>query len=736
MDKQRAVGNTVTDANMLDQYFIEANKVSHDVESRKIQGLLIPERLAKLKFAIDEKKAAMRRNRRNTEKLKIQLRKETGARHLMPQRKVSLSPTEEKHRYEISLRMFDYCLHLATLAPIDELRKHVANAEKFRERVDELVVVHSDQIPFYAKIQPGKQLFSDWEVQKSKKNKEANKKNLFQSDGALSSAILGQTSASEMPDGLPEHLKKNVVSRPEKQQFYEDDGMHHIRGEATENQDKYRITVDCEQVYRNYADETKPIRGHWGLVSVTLAGTHLDFENVDSDRRWIREQVFEYNGREFRYQAGEKLPPALGKGLLEIRENVPELWEKAHKAGIRFYQQPAGFEDAVITYWKLEKQAQLYPCSIAVRDLFGGGLAESTRDAQQAIGQIPAFILGKMGCVIQITDTDVAAALKNEQRYALDELRAELTKLAELEGTRAIFRCGYYEVVRSLTQAVTSLQKKFEDKDTLVAAARRNGWMALRPSLSQKKFVRCDEQDWCKKYKEGSHRMQRDWNENRYKWLDEAGLPTPVPEDELEKMIEQQAHDSYWVESGHEEELSIWRSLLENEELSAQQLQEMKTTPYFECLVSEFSHFSDIAKEYKELVKTPKQQRAEAGLDVNLTSQLPRDQAAKKFQRHKRYREAMRPLRRETGKQMEEMYKKGFSKASVLKQIIPSAGKKGKLSKAQIKDKLRQHTMKMARQKSKEMEAEKEAAAKAEEEKKEELQDEQDTWVKASSIKM
>ena len=162
----------------------------------------------------------------------------------------------------------------------------------------------------------------------------------------------------------------------------------------------------------------------------------------------------------------------------------------------------------------------------------------------------------------------------------------------------------------------------------------------------------------------------------------------------------------------------------------------MKQTPYFECLVSEFSHFSDIAKEYKELVKTPKQQRAEAGLDVNLTSQLPRDQAAKRFQKHKRYREAMRPLRRETGKQMEEMYKKGFSKASVLKQIIPSAGKKGKLSKAQIKDKLRQHTMKMARQKSKEMEAEKEAAAKAEEEKKEELQDEQDTWVKTSSIKM
>ena len=167
-----------------------------------------------------------------------------------------------------------------------------------------------------------------------------------------------------------------------------------------------------------------------------------------------------------------------------------------------------GFEDMHITKWKLEKQAQHYAVSIGVRDLFAGGLAEPVRSAQKVINQVPAYILGKMGCVCQITDTDVAAALKHEERYALDKLKVDLIKLAEAENTRAIFRCGYYEVVKCMVSAVENLQEKFIKNDTLLAAGRRNGWLALRPSLSQQRFVPSHEQAWCATFLEGSHRMQ------------------------------------------------------------------------------------------------------------------------------------------------------------------------------------------------------------------------------------
>ena len=102
-------------------------------------------------------------------------------------------------------------------------------------------------------------------------------------------------------------------------------------------------------------------------------------------------------------------------------------------------------------------------------------------------------------------------------------------------------------------EAIESLKKKQEANQTLVAAARRNGWMAWRPSLKRNRFVRFDEEPWCKKFREGSHRMQKDWNNERYSWLDESGMPTAVPKEELDKLIDGEAVDSYFGESGHTE---------------------------------------------------------------------------------------------------------------------------------------------------------------------------------------
>ena len=91
-------------------------------------------------------------------------------------------------------------------------------------------------------------------------------------------------------------------------------------------------------------------------TSVTFEGTHLDFDNVDENRCWKRTQVFEYNGTQVKYEAREPLPLQLGKGLLNVRDQCPELWNKARDLGFLFYQQPAGFEDMLIMKWKFEKQ--------------------------------------------------------------------------------------------------------------------------------------------------------------------------------------------------------------------------------------------------------------------------------------------------------------------------------------------------------------------------------------------
>ena len=138
------------------------------------------------------------------------------------------------------------------------------------------------------------------------------------------------------------------------------------------------------------------------------------------------------------------------KLLLTIRDEQPELWQRAMDLGLRFYQQPAGFEDSWVTARKFEKQTEDTPVSIAVRDLFGGAFAEEVKIVLEIHNQMKTWDLGKMGCVCQITDTTVAFRLKAYAGDEHDKLKAELKTLAEAEGTRAILRCGVYDVFRQL----------------------------------------------------------------------------------------------------------------------------------------------------------------------------------------------------------------------------------------------------------------------------------------------
>ena len=53
---------------------------------------------------------------------------------------------------------------LATFAPIEELGEHVIDPLEFRKNIRSTVVCMSDQMPFYIKLQPGKQLYTKDEV--------------------------------------------------------------------------------------------------------------------------------------------------------------------------------------------------------------------------------------------------------------------------------------------------------------------------------------------------------------------------------------------------------------------------------------------------------------------------------------------------------------------------------------------------------------------------------------------
>ena len=117
-------------------------------------------------------------------------------------------------------------------------------------------------------------------------------------------------------------------------------------------------------------------------------------------------------------------------------------------------------------------------------------MSETAALYNQLISEIEA----KMTAAVQVTDTDEAFRLKSTQRRKEKALRKELMKLAQLEGTRAVFKCGVYEVLKLLAASIEELYKVFEEEQTMKKAMVRNLWILLRPMVSQGKFEKVSNQ--------------------------------------------------------------------------------------------------------------------------------------------------------------------------------------------------------------------------------------------------
>ena len=139
---------------------------------------------------------------------------------------------------------------------------------------------------------------------------------------------------------------------------------------------------------------------------------------------------------------------------MDFRDEHHELWQKMHNLNIRFYQQPAGFEDSIISCYKVKEQGTQYPCSIGCRDMFSGGLSQETRNQMHLFQQIGHWMRGKVTPCIQITDTHVVRIMKLVRLSVDKELRVQLTKLANNENTRVVFKCCMFEIMWSLCETV------------------------------------------------------------------------------------------------------------------------------------------------------------------------------------------------------------------------------------------------------------------------------------------
>ena len=300
-----------------------------------------------------------------------------------PQRLLSISLEEEQRRALSGWHSFDEAVRLACFDPLDQLTDFCPNPQAFRDQVSDLVIFMSDQVPMWLKISPGTQLYGASEVvvpQKAKKKQAA--------------AITEAQKAAQCAN-------HQLIRDDEEHSEDENEGMTQLRGENSADQDKFRITVDLEQRVLGWCSETSDPQFEWGRTSVIFTGTHCRLSNISEAGTWKETETFHVDGKEIVRRAGNQVPEKLAQTLRDLRTKNRDLFSRLERLGVEIYQQPAGFEDSVITAWKIERQAQDAPVSIGLRDMFAGGLSETALTTMASFNQLPVFIRGKMTAAVQ-----------------------------------------------------------------------------------------------------------------------------------------------------------------------------------------------------------------------------------------------------------------------------------------------------------------------------------------------
>ena len=192
--------------------------------------------------------------------------------------------------------------------------------------------------------------------------------------------------------------------------------------------------------------------------------------------------------------------------------------------------------------------------------------------------------------------------------------------LAKLEDTPVVFKCGMYEIMRTLYQTISELREEWLESKYLLRAMYQNGWLSMRPNLSKGRLEKTEEQPWTEGMKFGSHRLQASWCEKRFDHLDEHSVPKTTTI-EIDKSGETADTDqTYSREPGEKRTLECWKQMLKDEQISPKEFAEFRDEPWFEMEVQNFEGLEGLG-ECAELMKTPQQRRHELGIDEFLTSQ-------------------------------------------------------------------------------------------------------------------
>ena len=415
----------------------------------------------------------------------------------VPSRYTDIKPAEELIRWKLTLQSWDCKMHLLAFGSAEDLRDLIAIPAKIMDVRSQVVLVFSDQIPFWVKIGLLKVLFAPWE--KGRRSKLA--------------PDTQSHAAPQMGQQIVEAVQLEIDAKLA-------EGQTQTRGPAKTGQEKFRITFEARQGVLNWFALEDPVGVVFPSI-IVVYGAHCRLDNLDDDGRFIEHEEFYVAGEKVVHKQGQR--PAGGKMMayVKLRRDQPDLFKN-----IIVYQQPSATYDEIICCWEIADMMKRCPHGIWQRDLFAAALTDVSKLAMKIAHFVAHWILGGMTAVMQLTDTHVAFIMKAASRLAL----AELKRLKQIQnkqaGTAEDFSCGPYEIMVISNAAHDAIVAANSERRLVLDAYVTNGFGAYRPNLVTGKMEKTDGQEWKTGLKEGGHRVCKSWTAQRYDWLDDNGVPT------------------------------------------------------------------------------------------------------------------------------------------------------------------------------------------------------------------
>ena len=164
-----------------------------------------------------------------------------------------------------------------------------------------------------------------------------------------------------------------------------------------------------------------------------------------------------------------------------------------------------------------------------------------------AIQQLAAWIWGKMTPVLQLSDVSATYPFKRFLAQHQVNLRREVRAKHSQEGTQVSYKCGFYEMLRLVSQALDDLDEYMNctTRERTIRDSVGTGLLAYRPNLATGKLERTIDQPWARelKLKIGNHRMDEAWISSRYSFLDSTGKPIGPFAESQASLLYSETHD-------------------------------------------------------------------------------------------------------------------------------------------------------------------------------------------------